>query len=423
MSSLYPVRALTVTWPDATCPPAVCDHAADAIANPGRRPSLRSRRIRRRGPAACSRNSAGAGRRAARPASARPPLDVFETDEAVEIAVDLPGVDADAVRVVAKGRRVLIAGEKTPRRGRGDVELSPGRARLRPLRARRPPHGAVRHDAARARRSPTASCASSLPKIARAPRPRRSASRSPTSRPIAVIRLLFIGDIVGRPGRDLVRRGLAALVDAPPDRSRHRQRRERRGRLRHHARDRRPAARLGRRRDDLGQSHLGQEGSARLHRRRAAAAAAGQLSRPACRATAATSRGRADGAVGRRDQRHGPRVHAATSTTRLRVVLKRDRGAAPAHARHLRGLPRRGDVREDRDGLASRRQGHGGRRHAHARADGRRADPAEGHRVSHRRRHDRPARLVIGVEIDAGARPVPERACRRGSRPPPAIRG
>ena len=27
------------------------------------------------------------------------------------------------------------------------------------------------------------------------------------------MRLLFIGDIVGRPGRDLVRRGLAALVD------------------------------------------------------------------------------------------------------------------------------------------------------------------------------------------------------------------
>src|SRR6266478_6196507 len=28
-----------------------------------------------------------------------------------------------------------------------------------------------------------------------------------------MIRILFIGDIVGRPGRDLVRRGLAALVD------------------------------------------------------------------------------------------------------------------------------------------------------------------------------------------------------------------
>jgi 2',3'-cyclic-nucleotide 2'-phosphodiesterase len=34
---------------------------------------------------------------------------------------------------------------------------------------------------------------------------------------------------------------------------------------------------------------------------------------------------------------------------------------------------------------------HRGDRHAHARADGRRANPAEGNGVSHRRRHDRPA--------------------------------
>ena len=34
------------------------------------------------------------------------------TDEAIEIGVDLPGVDADAVRVVVKGNAVLIAGEK-----------------------------------------------------------------------------------------------------------------------------------------------------------------------------------------------------------------------------------------------------------------------------------------------------------------------
>src|SRR5258706_679299 len=31
--------------------------------------------------------------------------------------------------------------------------------------------------------------------------------------PSAMIRLLFIGDIVGRPGRDLVRQGLLGLVD------------------------------------------------------------------------------------------------------------------------------------------------------------------------------------------------------------------
>ena len=49
-----------------------------------------------------------------------PPLDVFETDDAVQIAADLPGVEAAAVRVVLKGDGVLIAGEKLARRGRVD---------------------------------------------------------------------------------------------------------------------------------------------------------------------------------------------------------------------------------------------------------------------------------------------------------------
>jgi len=49
-----------------------------------------------------------------------PALDVFETDESIEVAVDLPGVDAVSIRVVAKGNSLLVAGEKAPRRGRGD---------------------------------------------------------------------------------------------------------------------------------------------------------------------------------------------------------------------------------------------------------------------------------------------------------------
>ena len=49
-----------------------------------------------------------------------PPIDVYETDDAVEIRVDLPAVDAADVRVAIKGGTVLVAGEKTPRRGRGD---------------------------------------------------------------------------------------------------------------------------------------------------------------------------------------------------------------------------------------------------------------------------------------------------------------
>ena len=47
-----------------------------------------------------------------------PALDVFETDDALEITVDLPGVDAAAVRVLGKGDSVLIAGEKAARRAR-----------------------------------------------------------------------------------------------------------------------------------------------------------------------------------------------------------------------------------------------------------------------------------------------------------------
>jgi HSP20 family protein len=44
-----------------------------------------------------------------------PAIDVFETDDAVEVVVDLPGVDPSAVRVVAKGDALLVAGEKTRR--------------------------------------------------------------------------------------------------------------------------------------------------------------------------------------------------------------------------------------------------------------------------------------------------------------------
>jgi len=46
-----------------------------------------------------------------------PAVDVFETDEAMEITVDLPGVAASAVRILMKADTVLIAGEKSARRG------------------------------------------------------------------------------------------------------------------------------------------------------------------------------------------------------------------------------------------------------------------------------------------------------------------
>lgn len=48
-----------------------------------------------------------------------PALDVSESDETVEVTVDLPGVEASAVRVVVKGDTVLIVGEKPARRAGG----------------------------------------------------------------------------------------------------------------------------------------------------------------------------------------------------------------------------------------------------------------------------------------------------------------
>ena len=43
-----------------------------------------------------------------------PALDVFETDEAVEIVMDASGIARDAIRVVFRAGVVLIAGEKAP---------------------------------------------------------------------------------------------------------------------------------------------------------------------------------------------------------------------------------------------------------------------------------------------------------------------
>jgi HSP20 family protein len=42
----------------------------------------------------------------------QPPLDVLETDDAIRILMDLPGVAPEAVKVLLKGDVVLVAGEK-----------------------------------------------------------------------------------------------------------------------------------------------------------------------------------------------------------------------------------------------------------------------------------------------------------------------
>ena len=49
-----------------------------------------------------------------------PSVDVYETDHTVEIAVDLPGVDPDAVRVIVNAGTVLIVGEKRTQHARGE---------------------------------------------------------------------------------------------------------------------------------------------------------------------------------------------------------------------------------------------------------------------------------------------------------------
>jgi HSP20 family protein len=49
-----------------------------------------------------------------------PPIDVFETDEALEIVVDLPGVAPEGVRLIGRGDSLLVAGDKAPRRVRGE---------------------------------------------------------------------------------------------------------------------------------------------------------------------------------------------------------------------------------------------------------------------------------------------------------------
>lgn len=45
-----------------------------------------------------------------------PAVDVYETEETIEITMDLPGVDPQSIRVIVKGAGVLLVGEKAARR-------------------------------------------------------------------------------------------------------------------------------------------------------------------------------------------------------------------------------------------------------------------------------------------------------------------
>ncbi|MBI4886995.1 MAG: Hsp20 family protein [Acidobacteria bacterium] len=49
-----------------------------------------------------------------------PSLDVIETDAAVEVAVDVAGVPADALRILFRAGMLLVVGEKAPAAGGGE---------------------------------------------------------------------------------------------------------------------------------------------------------------------------------------------------------------------------------------------------------------------------------------------------------------
>ena len=57
---------------------------------------------------------AGAQAQSAVAGQCTPALDVLETDETIELLMDLPGVPSHAVRVLLKGAVVIVAGEKVP---------------------------------------------------------------------------------------------------------------------------------------------------------------------------------------------------------------------------------------------------------------------------------------------------------------------
>ena len=49
-----------------------------------------------------------------------PGIDVYETDDSLEVVADLPGVDTGSIRLLGKGDGLLIAGDKPARRTAGE---------------------------------------------------------------------------------------------------------------------------------------------------------------------------------------------------------------------------------------------------------------------------------------------------------------
>ena len=222
------------------------------------------------------------------------------------------------------------------------------------------------------------------------------------------MKLLFIGDIFGRPGRDLVKAGIRGLVA-------------------HHRID----LVIANGENSAGGFGITREIGEELFARGIDVMTSGnhvwdkkealdyiplepRLLRPAnypgrhARRRALVARTRHGDEVGVVNVMG--RVFMPTSTTRSPSAAREVAAAADAHADRLRRLPRRGHLREDRHGLVSRRPGHRGGRHPHPRADRRRALLPGGTAYITDVGMTGPHDGVIGVERERGARHVPDRA-------------
>jgi HSP20 family protein len=56
-------------------------------------------------------------------AECRPPLDVLETADAVEVVVDIPGVPAESIRLAMRRSTLLVVGAKLSASAAGDVRF------------------------------------------------------------------------------------------------------------------------------------------------------------------------------------------------------------------------------------------------------------------------------------------------------------
>ena len=187
--------------------------------------------------------------------------------------------------------------------------------------------------------------------------------------------ILFLGDVFGQPGRDAVCASCPALVDEHDRRLRHRQRRERRQRRRHHLEARPEAARRRRRRDHHRQPRLAPARGLsvpRLERRASCGRPTSRRRAPAAASPCAPARDGDEVAV----INLMGQVFMGTGISPFRIVDAPGRRGPDAGRDHRRRPARRGDQREGRHGAVPGRPGHGGDRHAHARADRRRARAA-----------------------------------------------